>query len=186
MPEIPTLLEHLARHYQTTDGCNCGADVHEIEPWAVHVAETYQEARTIQTDEELHQVPAKWIVEARDGTIAAKLPDQTDPLAEIIAAHEKNLLDEYGGQYAGCFCGWDGSGAAENEWPGHVTEASRAAGLVTVQVPEVAYKGPHDTEAAIFRRVASNLDNDYPAGGSNVRAAVSQLLQAVAKELDHA
>lgn len=55
---------------------------------------------------------------------------------------------------------------------------------VTVDVPSVAFKGPNDTDASYFRRVAWNLENGYDAGGSNVRAAVSSLLRNVADELE--
>ncbi|WP_415395185.1 hypothetical protein ACMTN4_07395 [Rhodococcus globerulus] len=51
---------------------------------------------------------------------------------------------------------------------------------VIVPVPEVGHKGPCDTDASAMLQVAWNLDRDYPAGGSNVRRAVSELLRSVA------
>ncbi len=55
-----------------------------------------------------------------------------------------------------------------------------------VKIPTVAFKGPHDTDAAIFRLAASNLDNGYDAGGGCVKACISQLLRNAADALDSA
>lgn len=56
--------------------------------------------------------------------------------------------------------------------------------IQTIAIPEVAHKGPYDTDAGIYRRAAHNLDLGYPIGGGNVTRAVSQLLNAAAKALD--
>jgi hypothetical protein len=85
MTEIPTLLEHLEKHQRlmgvSSTGAHCECGWHEAsynnpltnaELHRAHVAEAWQEARTIRTDEELSQVPAGWIVEARDGSITAR------------------------------------------------------------------------------------------------------------------
>lgn len=53
-----------------------------------------------------------------------------------------------------------------------------------IAIPEVAHKGPHDTDASMFRRAAENLDRDFHIGGGNLKAAVSQLLRAAADALD--
>ena len=55
---------------------------------------------------------------------------------------------------------------------------------VTVQVPSVGYKGPHDTDASVFRRAANNLDTGYDVGGSNTRAAIAILLRRTADALE--
>lgn len=55
-----------------------------------------------------------------------------------------------------------------------------------VSIPVVAHKGPHDTDAAMFRVAARKLRDGYDAGGSNVRAAVADLLDAAAAALDDA
>lgn len=64
-----------------------------------------------------------------------------------------------------------------------VLAALAAAGFAVVRVPSVAYKGPNDTDASAFLMVAERLDRNYPAGGSNVRHAVSTLLRRVAASL---
>lgn len=43
-------------------------------------------------------------------------------------------------------------------------------------LPEIAHKGS-STDAEMFERMAWNLDNDYPAGGSNARNALSRLIR---------
>lgn len=51
-----------------------------------------------------------------------------------------------------------------------------------VELPEVAHKGPHDTDAMFFRQVAERLEEGRGAdlGGSNVRRAVRDLLYRAA------
>ena len=43
-------------------------------------------------------------------------------------------------------------------------------------LPQVAYPGPNDTDAAFFTRMAWNLRNDFPVGGSNCRDALARLI----------
>lgn len=50
-----------------------------------------------------------------------------------------------------------------------------------VELPVVAHKGPHDTDASMFRTAAERLDSNHHIGGSNLRRAVSQLLRDAAK-----
>jgi len=59
---------------------------------------------------------------------------------------------------------------------------------VMVEVPEVAFKGPHDTDAKFFRQVADRLEEGYgrDLSGGNVRDAVGRLLRAVADALEAA
>ncbi|MBM4469879.1 hypothetical protein GS502_11195 [Rhodococcus hoagii] len=54
---------------------------------------------------------------------------------------------------------------------------------VTVAVPRVRYKGPCDTDASALLQAAQNLERGYKVGGSNVTAAVVELLRRVAREL---
>ncbi|NKZ84483.1 hypothetical protein GS982_19985 [Rhodococcus hoagii] len=54
---------------------------------------------------------------------------------------------------------------------------------VTVDVPPVGHKGPHDTDASALLQAAHNLEHGYKVGGSNVTAAVVELLRRVAREL---
>lgn len=50
-------------------------------------------------------------------------------------------------------------------------------------LPEVAHKGPHDTDASMFATAADNLDRGYPLGGSNLTDAVVRLIRReVARE----
>ena len=63
-------------------------------------------------------------------------------------------------------------------------EALKADGYTVIRLPEVAHKGPHDTDAKFFRQVADRMDDptrriDY-LSGSNVRNAVRELLYRAA------
>ncbi|KLI04534.1 MULTISPECIES: hypothetical protein [Mycolicibacterium] len=63
-------------------------------------------------------------------------------------------------------------------------EALRADGYVVIELPEVAHKGPRDTDAKFFRQVADRMEVptrrvDY-LSGSNVRNAVRDLLYRAA------
>lgn len=50
----------------------------------------------------------------------------------------------------------------------------------------VAYPGPHDTDAGLMRIAADHLEHGYPVGGSNLTAAVIRVLREVATALDSA
>ncbi|AOT24898.1 hypothetical protein PBI_NAZO_59 [Mycobacterium phage Nazo] len=67
-------------------------------------------------------------------------------------------------------------------------DALRAAPVAVVEVPEVAHKGPLDTEAKFFRQVAERMADPTKSinvlGGSNVREAVRALLVRVAEALE--
>ena len=55
------------------------------------------------------------------------------------------------------------------------------ADFAVVPIPTVAFKGPHDTDASMFRTAADKAESArYPVGGSNVGAAVAAVLRAVA------
>jgi hypothetical protein len=56
---------------------------------------------------------------------------------------------------------------------------------ITVQSPEVAYPGGHSHQH-YMRTAARNLRQDFPAGGSNVRASIASLLDRVADAMDAA
>ncbi|MCZ4557946.1 hypothetical protein O4215_20505 [Rhodococcus maanshanensis] len=104
--------------------------------------------------------------------------------ADVIAAHQCcptfRSPDEPANMWRCTACDWRGQ---QNGAAAHVVAALAAAGIVCVEVPSVAYKGPLDTDASAFRQVAKNLDEGYPAGGSNVCRAVSGLLRNVADAL---
>jgi aspartyl-tRNA synthetase len=51
-------------------------------------------------------------------------------------------------------------------------------------VPTVRYKGPDETDAKIFRRVADRLVNNYDIGGGNVRMAMSAVMRSIADAID--
>jgi hypothetical protein len=56
---------------------------------------------------------------------------------------------------------------------------------VSVDVPSVAFKGPHETDAQRYRQAAERLKGGYQAGGSCTRDAIAALLISVADGLDH-
>lgn len=58
------------------------------------------------------------------------------------------------------------------------------AKIATVAIPAFAHKGPHDTDAGMYRRAANNLDFGYPIGGGNVSRAISNLLTTVANAIE--
>lgn len=64
-----------------------------------------------------------------------------------------------------------------------VLEALKANGYAVIRVPEVAHKGPHDTEASMYQRAGWNLYEGYALGGGNLTRAVSQLLINVAQAM---
>lgn len=55
---------------------------------------------------------------------------------------------------------------------------------VTVEVEPVRYKGPHDTDASMFRIAADKCTRGEYIGGSNLRASITALLTRVADALD--
>lgn len=93
----------------------------------------------------------------------------SDPIKTVIAAPIRE-----------CF-GPD----SPHEWVAtRIIAALKAGGRVVIQLPEVAHKGPHDTDAKFFRQVADRMEKptrrvDY-LSGSNVRNAVRELLYRAA------
>lgn len=55
--------------------------------------------------------------------------------------------------------------------------------ILPVGIPTVAFKGPEDTDAKLFRKVADAIDRSH-ISGSNVKTAVSRLLRNVAQALE--
>lgn len=97
---------------------------------------------------------------------------------DVLAAHQWGHVDDDG---YGCTCPSD---ATFDEWPAHMLEELAAAGYAVVELPTVAHKGPHDTDAKFFRQVADRMERatvrvDY-LSGNNVRNAVRQLLYRAA------
>lgn len=63
----------------------------------------------------------------------------------------------------------------------------RRAGFAVVHVPEIAFKGPHDTNGTMLITAAEKAESArYPVGGSNVGRAVAQVLREVAAAADSA
>lgn len=60
-----------------------------------------------------------------------------------------------------------------------------SAHRISVVAPVVAHKGPHDTDASLLRKAARSLERGYELGGSNLTAAVVELLRSTAESLDH-
>jgi len=58
------------------------------------------------------------------------------------------------------------------------------AKIATIAIPAVAHKGPHDSDAVMYRRAANNLDFGQPIGGGNVTRAVSSLLVTAANAIE--
>lgn len=78
-------------------------------------------------------------------------------------------------------------------WLRALTNAVLAAGYrkipdghIVIHAPTVNHKAATVTDASALRRVATNLDRNHYAGGSNVRAAVSSALRSIATALDEA
>lgn len=66
-------------------------------------------------------------------------------------------------------------------WGAHIADVLLSlSGIAIIEIPAVAYKGPHDTDASAFRAAAKRLDTGYEPGGSNTKRAISQILGAVA------
>ena len=111
----------------------------------------------------------------------------TDKLTEVLAAHQ--IPTAWHGQHDGWWeCTCQGGEFAIAWTPEHLAQMIADAGLVVIELPEVAHKGPHDTDAKFFRQVAERMDDpfhriDY-VGGGNVRRAVQQLLRRAADSLD--
>jgi hypothetical protein len=61
----------------------------------------------------------------------------------------------------------------------------RQAGYAIVHVPDIAFKGPHDTNGSMLITAAEKAESArYPVGGSNVGRAVAQVLREVAAASD--
>lgn len=66
-----------------------------------------------------------------------------------------------------------------------VKSALRNAGFAIVRVPNIAFKGPRDTNGTMLLTAAEKAESArYPVGGSNVGAAVAQVLREVAAAAD--
>ncbi|MFA4084821.1 hypothetical protein ONA92_24280 [Mycobacteroides salmoniphilum] len=61
--------------------------------------------------------------------------------------------------------------------------ALKANGYAVVEVPEVAHKGPYDTDASIYGNAARRLDDGYGVGGGNLTRAIARLLRGVAEAI---
>lgn len=67
----------------------------------------------------------------------------------------------------------------------HAMKKLREAGYAVVHVPDIAYKGPHDTNGSMLITAAEKAESArYPVGGSNVGRAVAQVLREVAAAAD--
>ena len=55
---------------------------------------------------------------------------------------------------------------------------------ITIDVPWVPYRAAGRPSQSYYRTAARNLREDYPAGGSNVRNTIADLLDEVAKAMD--
>ncbi|QRY48120.1 hypothetical protein JVX93_15825 [Mycolicibacterium boenickei] len=96
-----------------------------------------------------------------------------DWLAQTI-----NQCTCYGGEFGHeRGCGYEPVAKVEE-----VKAALKAAGLGVIELPSVAHKGPHDTDAKFFRQVADRIEDGggRELGGSNVRQAVRDLLYRAA------
>ncbi|MDP7706819.1 hypothetical protein [Mycobacterium sp. TY815] len=61
----------------------------------------------------------------------------------------------------------------------------RTAGYAIVRVPDIACRGPHDTNGTMLLTAAEKAESArYPVGGSNVGRAVAQVLREVAAASD--
>lgn len=108
----------------------------------------------------------------------------SESAAEVIAQHRKLWSDTV----ASCSgCDWSQFGnitRTDLAHASHVLDALRGAGWAVIAVPEVAHKGPHDTDAKFYRQVADRMENPKcrfdDLSGSNVRNAVRELLYRAA------
>lgn len=74
-------------------------------------------------------------------------------------------------------------GSAGTVDPGTLADHLAAAGYALIELPSVACKGPHDTDAKFFRQVADRMETPSRVdflSGSNVRTAVRALLYRAA------
>lgn len=112
----------------------------------------------------------------------------SESAAEVIAAHRQagpTKFSHRGGssyvEYPRCGCGRQ---MHPREHAQHVLDALREAGWAVIAVPEVAHKGPHDTDAKFYRQVADRMENPKcrfdDLSGGNVRNAVRELLYRAA------
>lgn len=97
--------------------------------------------------------------------------------AEVLTQHQINQWAQHDGWW-GCTC--DGDVKCDGQ---HQLDALKAAGYAVVELPTVAHKGPHDTDAKFFRQVADRMETPSRVdflSGSNVRDAVRALLYRAA------
>ncbi len=99
-------------------------------------------------------------------------------IAEVLREHEYSA-----GFETNCACGVPGIWFWV-DYRAHV--ASVLVAELRAQMPTVAFKGPSDSDAGAFRRMAQNLDNGYEPGGGNAKAAASRLFRWAADLLDTA
>lgn len=66
-----------------------------------------------------------------------------------------------------------------------VVDTLRERGYAIVNVPDIPFKGPYDTNGSLLIGAADKAESArYPVGGSNVGAAVAQVLREVAAAAD--
>lgn len=66
-----------------------------------------------------------------------------------------------------------------------IIDALRGDGYAIVNVPDIPFKGPRDTNGSLLIGAADKAESArYPVGGSGVGAAVAQVLREVAAAAD--
>lgn len=105
------------------------------------------------------------MAKAADTTIrVVAMTNQPSALTDILTAHQRNEWGQHDGWWE-CICG-------EPYSPAHQAAAVAAAGIAAIPLPTVAFKGPYDTDASMFRHAADRAETCYPIGGSN-RGAIA-------------
>lgn len=100
--------------------------------------------------------------------------------AEVLAKHQYST-----GPDAFCECGHETTLNENTDMAAHQISSLRAAGYAVVRVPDIAHKGPHDTNGSMLITAAEKAESArYPVGGSNVGRAVAQVLREVAAAAD--
>lgn len=81
---------------------------------------------------------------------------------------------------------WDLAGTGEyRDIADEAISDLRQAGYAIVRVPDIAFKGPHDTNGSMLLTAADKAESGrYPVGGSNVGRAVAHVLREVAAAAD--
>ncbi|MCV7255308.1 hypothetical protein H7J86_24395 [Mycobacterium hackensackense] len=98
--------------------------------------------------------------------------------AEVLAAAMHSELDEHGYEDDD-----EKRGQVAHHFAARQLAALREAGFGIIELPIVAHKGPHDTDAKFFRQVADRMETPSRVdflSGSNVRRAVRSLLYRAA------